>query len=120
MKIKLDENFGLTIKKLFVDSGFDVHTVYDEGLRRIADIDLYRTAIMEKRCLITMDKDFSDVLRFNPQSSYGIVIIRSPNKASIEMISQTITSFIKYCEKESPENCLWIVEPDRIRIHQKD
>lgn len=120
MKIKLDENFGLTVKKLFVDAGFDVHTVYEEGLRGVSDSDLFQIAISKKRCLVTLDKDFSDVFRFNPQDSFGIAVIRVRNKASIDIILQTINSFIKYCEKESPGKCLWIVEPDKIRIHQKD
>lgn len=120
MKIKLDENFGATIKQIFLNAGFDVHTVYDEGLRGVSDIELYRLAVAEKRCFITMDKDFAEILRFDPQAAYGIVVVRIPNKATIEIISQIVVSFIKYLSVESPSGNLWIVESDKIRIHQNE
>jgi predicted nuclease of predicted toxin-antitoxin system len=64
LRFKLDENLGKSIKKLFPDSSYDVQSVQDENMLGTKDEVIFETCQKEKRCLITLDLDFSNVLKF--------------------------------------------------------
>ena len=76
MKFKLDENLGTRTQHLFKEAGHDIHTVRQENLQGTVDRHLYQICCDEQRCLVTLDLDFTDVLRFPPQQTNGIVVIR--------------------------------------------
>lgn len=118
MKFKLDENFGARTKHLFLEAGYDIQTVRDEGLQGSPDRELYKICCAENRCLVTLDLDFADIIRFPPNQTGGIVIIRVPKNPSIFLLEQLIRQFLQMLEQMSVEKQLWIVEIGRIRLHQ--
>lgn len=118
MKFKLDENFGARTQQIFRTSGYDVLTVRDQQLQGCSDQRLYEVCCAEHRCLVTLDLDFSDVLRFPPQEAHGIVVIRVPHNPTLSLLEKLIRQFLKSLETMSVERKLWIVETGRIRIHQ--
>lgn len=120
MKFKLDENLGIRTQKLFQAAGHDVHTILDEQLSGATDKTLYEVCCDEKRCLVTLDLDFSDVLRFPPKPTGGIAVIRVPRNPDLSLLEQLTSQLLKMTERISIEGKLWIVELDRIRIHQSD
>jgi predicted nuclease of predicted toxin-antitoxin system len=118
MKFKLDENFGTRTQHIFRESGHDVDSVRDESLQGTPDLRLYQVCCEEKRCLVTLDLDFADVTRFPPDKAGGIVVIRVPRNPSLELLERLVRQFLQAAKRESVENRLWIVEVDRIRVHQ--
>jgi hypothetical protein len=74
----------------------------------------------EERALITLDHDFGNVLRFPPHESSGIVILELPPHAPPDVMRQRLLDFLAVLESNPLGNELWIVEPGRVRIHQKD
>lgn len=118
MKFKLDENFGTRTQHIFAASGHDVHTVFDEGLQGASDPSLYEICCHEQRCLVTLDLDFSDVVRFPPEACGEIVVIRSPQNPSLMLLENLVRTFLQALSTESLKGRLWIVEPGRIRLHQ--
>ena len=72
----------------------------------------------EQRCLVTLDLDFAEVIRFPPQKTEGIVIIRVPKNPSLSLLEKTVQQLLQKTTELSPESNLWIVEAERIRIHQ--
>ena len=82
MNFKLDENLGRRTPQLFRDAGHDVQTVQEEALSRASDLEIYRVCRIERRCLVTLDLDFSDVTRFSPRETDGIVVVRVPRNPS--------------------------------------
>jgi predicted nuclease of predicted toxin-antitoxin system len=120
MKFKLDENFGTRTQQIFRTGGHDVLTVRDQQLQGSADQRLYEVCRAEHRCLVTLDLDFSDVLRFPPQQAHGIVVIRVPRNPTLPLLEQLIRQFLKSLETMAVEKKLWIVEAGRIRIHQAE
>ena len=64
MKVKLDENLGKSIQRKFENSNFDAHTVQFENLQGKTDEIIFEVCQREKRSLITLDIDFSDIIRF--------------------------------------------------------
>ena len=120
MKFKLDENFGYRAQELFRSAGHDVQSVLDEKIQGCLDKNLYRICCREKRCLVTLDLDFADITRFPPSSGNGIVVVRLPVNPSIDLLNKLIGQFLKTLEKTPIEKKLWIVEMNRIRIHESD
>jgi len=118
MKFKLDENFGTRTQQLFRKVGYDIQTVRDQSLQGCSDQHLYEACCNEQRCLVTLDLDFADVLRFPPTQTNGIVVIRVPQNPSLSLLEQLIQQFLQALIQMSVERKLWIVEVGRIRIHE--
>ncbi len=120
MKFKLDENFGTRAQKLFHSAGHDVRTIREQKLQGCSDYHLYEVCRAEQRCLVTLDLDFADVTRFQPNNTTGIVVIRIPRNPSLALLEQLVHHFLQSLARMSVENSLWIVEIGRIRIHQSE
>lgn len=56
-------------QKLLRQAGHDVATVVEQGLTSADDSVLIGVCHSEKRCLVTLDLDFSNPLQFNPHST---------------------------------------------------
>jgi hypothetical protein len=61
VKVKLDENIGTAGAELLTTAGFDVATVAQQQLTSAQDENIASVCAAEDRCLVTLDKDFSDV-----------------------------------------------------------
>jgi predicted nuclease of predicted toxin-antitoxin system len=118
MKFKLDENFGARTQHIFVAAGYDAETVHQEKLSGATDKQLYKVCAEEGRCLVTLDMDFADVTRYPPQITSGIVVIRVSRNPSLMLLEQMMRQLLLTLTQHPIEKHLWIVEPNRIRIHQ--
>ena len=120
MRFKLDENLGTRILSLFSDAGHDVETVRGEVLQGSTDLALYDICRSETRCLVTLDLDFSDVLRFPPYETSGIAVLRVPGNPTLPLLELLIGRFLGMLLTHPISGGLWVVEPNRIRVHQPD
>ncbi len=120
MKFKLDENLGRRGRDLLTASGHDVATVFDQNLSRASDPEIITVCREEQRCLVTLDLDFGNPLRFNPKDYYGIAVLRLPAKCTHEDLLTAILTLAKAVDTESIDQALWIVERERIRIYRPD
>jgi predicted nuclease of predicted toxin-antitoxin system len=75
--IKLDENLGERGRKLFADAGHDVATVADQGLSGADDRRVIEVCGVERRCLVTLDLDFSNPFVFPPEQYAGIAVLNA-------------------------------------------
>lgn len=120
MKFKLDENFGTRTQQLFRLLGHDVQTIRDQELQGCSDQHLYEVCCAEQCCLVTLDLDFSDVIRFPPTQTSGIVVIRVPQNPSLALLEQLVRQFLQALTQMPIEKKLWIVEIARIRVHESE
>ncbi len=118
MRFKLDENFSPKFVAVFNAYGHQTTTVLEEGLCAATDAALFEICQSEKRCLVTMDKDFSNIINFPPLTSHGIVFFRLPSKLAISDIREMVEMFLSTLKERSLEGKLWIVEKNRIREYQ--
>ena len=110
MKFKLDENFGSRSIHLFDQAGHDVETVRQEGLGGATDETIFEVSVREGRCLLTLDLDFADVLRFPPHRAAGIAVLRLPKQSSLSLLERLAGDLIHMLRVEPIAGRLWIIE----------
>lgn len=71
MKIFANENLFEPIIDYLRSLGNDMLSIRDCGLSGISDDEVYEMACKENRIIITMDKDFTRILRFPPPKMRG-------------------------------------------------
>ena len=120
VKFKLDEHFGKRLQKIFLDYGYDTKTVKDEDLQGASDKKLFEVCQEESRCLITLDLDFSDIIRFPPYKSPGIVILRPRKRITLRDLERLVLQLFNFLKTTSIKNQLWVVEREKIRIHKSE
>ena len=118
--IKLDENFSPHTADIFINAGFDTHTVYDENLSGASDTEIYAACLSEKRCLITFDTDFCDILRFPSEPTEGIIVIRPKRPIALHDVKMFASKCVELLKEKNPQNSLWILDSHKLRIRKGD
>jgi predicted nuclease of predicted toxin-antitoxin system len=112
--IKLDENLGERGRRLFADAGHDVAAVADPGLSGAVDRRVIEVCGAERRCLVTLDLDFSNPFVFPPEQYAGIAVLR-PRRLTPDELYATVRTLITALGQGSIEGKLRTVERHRIR-----
>jgi predicted nuclease of predicted toxin-antitoxin system len=120
VKFKLDENIGRRGQELIRAFGHDVMTVRDQDLQGVTDENLFEVCRAEGRALITLDRDFGQVLRFPPEKSAGIIVLEIGPGATLQGILDRLRDLLEFVKTRAVAGTLWIVEPGRVRIHLRD
>jgi predicted nuclease of predicted toxin-antitoxin system len=116
-RFKLDENLPRNAEVLLQQAGHDVHTVLAEQLGGNPDPRVFGASQAEERVLVTFDLDFSDIRVYPPAGHHGIWVLR-PRTQSIENTLALLRSALLVLGEEAPQRRLWIIEPERVRIHE--
>jgi predicted nuclease of predicted toxin-antitoxin system len=119
VKVKLDENLGTAGADLLTAAGLDVATVVEQQLASATDETIARISTDEDRCLVTLDKDFSDPLRYPPTNYAGIVVIRLPGPFRLSLLEQALGLVIEAARDRDVHGRLWIAEVNRVREYQE-
>lgn len=75
--------------------------------------------IREQRCLVSLDLDFADPIRFPPSQTAGIVILRTGKRSSMALLQWLTKNLLAALRTKSITGRLWIVELNRIRVHDQ-
>jgi len=119
VKFKIDENLPIDVADLLRSVEYDALTVFDQRLIGEDDSRILDICKEEKRALLTLDLDFSDVRSYPPQEYFGIIVLRL-RRQDKPFVMETIKRIIPLFEKEQVEGLLWIVEENRIRVRGED
>jgi predicted nuclease of predicted toxin-antitoxin system len=119
MKLKLDENLDERLAGTIAAFGHDVSTVRWQGLCGAKDESLSRACRDEGRALVSLDLDFASVIRFPPADTEGIIVLR-PRNPLMQLVREMVDTLVTLMETRSPVGQLWIVEPNRVRIHLRE
>jgi predicted nuclease of predicted toxin-antitoxin system len=98
--------------------GHEAQTVVEGHLGGASDQTLFEICVQEGRCLVSLDMDFADVVRFPPLQTKRIVVIHPPKTPSSALLRRIVSSVLDALTHESIEGRLWIAEPNRIRVHE--
>lgn len=117
MKIKLDENLGSIGADALTAAGHDVSTVLEQRISGVKDQALYQACRSAGQVLVTLDRDFGEVLRFPPDVTPGIAILDCRGRISPSSIRARMKDLASLLQAHEIAGRLWIVEPGRLRIH---
>ena len=119
MRFKIDENLPIDAAEILNQRGHDAETVFQEELDGAPDTDIASACKREKRALLTLDTDFSDIRTYPPEDFFGLVILRLRHHDKYHVL-EIVSRLVDILEKEPLERYLWIVEENRIRIRGTD
>ena len=75
LKFLVDGGVGRKVEEYLLDNNYDTKTVRSLD-QRMPDQDIIRLAALEKRIIITMDKDFGELVYHSGMEHCGILLLR--------------------------------------------
>lgn len=85
LRVLVDAGVGKTVEEWFRDHGHDMKAVRDRD-PRMPDADILAWAVMEKRLVVTMDKDFGKLVFKSGQAHGGVLLLRLEGATSQEKV----------------------------------
>ena len=120
MKIKLDENLGSRGAAILRAAGHHVTTVAEEGLSSVSDRKLAEVCRSDRKCLVTLDLDFGNPLRFTPSLHSGIAVLRLPRTSTADDLLDAVRTLATGLTRRTVEGKLWIVQRGHVREYQEE
>src|SRR5207248_1354600 len=99
-----------------LNHGYNVKSVRDIN-PRMPDQEILKIAVIEKRMVVTMDKDFGDLVYNSGQSHVGVLLLRLEDANSDEKIKVVEAILGKYSNKIYNNFCVY--KDGKLRIKMK-
>jgi len=119
MRFKIDENLHVDAARVLAVAGHDVMTVFEQGLQGRSDSVVAKICHREKRAIVTLDLDFSDIRTFPPGDHSGIIVLRLVDQGR-QAVLRSLERLIPLLEVEPLDGKLWIVDERHLRIRDGD
>ncbi len=117
MKMFANENLFDPVINYLRSVGHNVLSLREAGLSGISDDEVFQLACKEKYVIITMDKDFSRMFRFPPESCGGIIV----EKIYRRTVDETLSIFKKLfaeIKEDDIKNNLIVITPAGVRTRR--
>ena len=120
MRVKLDENLGSLGATFLRGHDVEVVTVADQGLQGAPDEKILQVCVSEGLCVVTLDLDFSNPLKYPPADSAGSVVVRLPAGFRVALLERALGLMVEASKVADVRGHLWIAEVDRLREHLEE
>lgn len=117
MKLEADENIQARVVRLLREHDHDVATVPEEDLTGAPDRNLAEAAASEDRILITLDRGFADVRRYQPGTHAGIFVVHARDLLP-GLILMLVATFLAEHAFEDFIGCNVVIEPGALRTRR--
>jgi len=117
MQFKIDENLPAEVVGVFQSAGYDAVSVVDQQLSGAADPDLASVCRTERRALVTLDLDFSDIRTYPPGEFPGLIVLRPRSQAKSTVLS-LVKQLLPLLAVETLPGNLWILHETGLRIRE--
>lgn len=115
LRFLIDVGVGKGIEKYLQDEGYDTKTVRDID-PRMEDEDIIRTAVTENRMVITMDKDFGELVYHSSIKHSGVLLLRLEDANGYEKLK--IVKHIMNNYSDRIKNCFCVFQNNKFRIRK--
>lgn len=100
MRFLVDECAGPLVGRWLRDQGHEVFSVFDEA-RGISDEEVLNKAVSENRILITVDKDFGEMIYRERREHCGVILLRLSDERALNKV-RVISQLLEIIVKSSP------------------
>ncbi|MBI2891919.1 MAG: DUF5615 family PIN-like protein [Deltaproteobacteria bacterium] len=114
----VDEDLPRSLAERAVRLGVDAVHVLDAGLRGAVDADVLAAAVAHGRTLVTADKEFGNVLTYQPEKHAGVVLVRIPEEVDPDLRIDRVCEILASLSHEELRATIVVVEPVRLRIRR--
>ena len=115
MKFLVDVCVGRKIEQWLKDNNYDIKAVRDEN-PKMADYEILNWSVRENRILITMDKDFGELVYNSKLAHVGVLLLRLEDETGKKKV-EVITSIMNdYADKLVNHFCVY--QNGKIRIRK--
>ena len=115
LKFLVDVGVGKRVEKYLKDEGYDTKAVRDID-PRMQDEDIIRIATSESRMVITMDKDFGELVYHSLLQHNGVLLLRLENATSLEKVQVVRDILLRHSEQI--KNCFCVFQNNKFRIRK--
>lgn len=115
MQFKIDENLPVEAAEDLRQAGHDALTVAEQHLAGQSDLRVADVCRAERRVVLTLDLDFSNIRMYPPGDYAGIVVLR-PSVQTVANIRRLVGQVIALLASEPLVGHLWIVDEGQVRI----
>lgn len=117
MRFLVDECAGPGLALWLREQGHDVFSVFDQA-RGMNDDDVLQLALKDERILITIDKDFGELIFREKRSHHGVILLRLKDERSKSKIASMDHLFSNYATRLKDQ--FVVVTDTRIRFSAQD
>jgi len=113
LKFLVDVGVGKKVESFLKESNYDIKSIRQID-HRMKDSQILRLANDEERIVITMDKDFGELIFNSGLSHYGVLLLRlddSNGEEKVEVIKEILTKY-----ESSLRNNFCVYQNSRLRI----
>ena len=113
VRFLVDVGVGKGIERYLREDGYDTKAVRAID-PRMEDEEIIRTAVTENRMVITMDKDFGELVYHSSMEHSGVLLLRLEDATGTEKL-QVIKHIMKNYSYRI-KNCFCVFQNDKFRI----
>ena len=113
LKFLIDIGVGKKVEQWLKDIGYDVKAVRDSD-PKAEDDTILKTAVSESRMVVTMDKDFGELVFKSGRAHSGVLILRLENANGNEKVEAVKTILSAHGDKLYRKFCVF--QAGRLRI----
>jgi len=113
LRFLVDVGVGKGIERYLREEGYDTKAVRDID-PRMEDEEIIRTAVTENRMVITMDKDFGELVYHSSMEHSGVLLLRLEDATGTEKLQ--VVKHIMKNYSDRIKNCFCVFQNDRFRI----
>lgn len=99
------------------EEGHDAGHLFEEGLHRLPDIDIFQKAAREQAILLTFDLDFGEIVAFSGSADVSVILFRLDNTKT-DFVILRLASVLKEAGHLLSTGVIVIVEDSRLRIRR--
>lgn len=98
IKVLVDVGVGRAVENWFRQNGHDRHGIRDID-PAMEDHDVLALAVKDARLVVTMDKDFGELVHKSGQSHAGVPLLRLAGASSVAKVKAVEEIFLKHGDK---------------------
>jgi len=115
LKFLIDVSVGGIIEKYLREAGYDTKAVRDID-PRMEDAEIIRIAVAESRMVITLDKDFGELVYHCSMRHSGVLLLRLEDETGAEKLR--VVRHIMENYSSQIKDCFCVFQNDRLRIRK--